>query len=64
MGEANRRGQADEQMHVVGNTADGFRNTSDIPHHTAEISVKAATPCGGDDGRALLGAEHDVEMEG
>jgi hypothetical protein len=51
-------------MHMIGDTADGFRNSSDIPHHAAEIGVKAATPCGGDDSRAVLGAEYDVEMEG
>ena len=43
--------------------ADGFRHTFDISHHASEIGVQSFAPHGGDDWRAVFGAEDGVVVK-
>ena len=63
IGKARRCAQPDEQMHMVGDTADGFRHAIKISHHTAEICVQPFAPRGGDEWRTIFRAEYDVIMQ-
>ena len=61
--EAGRRAKADEQMHMIRDTADGFWHAFDISHHAAEVCVQSFPPRGDDDRSAILRAKDDVIME-
>jgi hypothetical protein len=57
---AGRRSQANEQMHMVANAADGLRDSIDIPHHPTEIGVQPSLPGESNGGFAVLGAENNM----
>ena len=62
--EARGGAQADEEVDVIGDAADGLRDAVEVAHHAAEEGVEAVTPCRGDERCAVFGAEHDVVVEG
>src|SRR4051812_35162700 len=59
-----RGAEAEEQMDVVSDSADGLRDTIEVSYDAAEITVQAFTPRGQNRGGAILGAEHEMVVEG
>lgn len=55
--------QTDEQVDVIGYSADSFGHTLERFHDTAEVGVETGTPFGGDQGCMILRAKDDVAVE-
>ena len=55
--------QADEQMHMVGDSADRFRHTIHFANHAAEISLEPIALGGGHPRLAALRGEDHMVMQ-
>src|SRR3990172_6372903 len=54
--------EANEQMDVIGHTADTFRETAEAANSATEVIVQTGAPCGVDAGHAIFGTEDEVIM--
>ena len=58
-----RGAQTDEQVNMVGHTADGVRNGTCLTDSAAEERMEALAPSWLNVSAALLRAEHDVNIQ-
>src|SRR5580765_1766657 len=61
--ETMRRAQADEQMNMVGNTSDGFGDSTKSAHGAAEVFVHLSAPRIAEKCAALFGGENDMVVK-
>src|SRR6266576_4297075 len=61
--ETMRRAQAEEEMNMVGNTSDGFGDSTKSAHGAAEVFVHLSAPRIAEKRAALFGGENDMVVK-
>jgi len=63
IGQAVRRSQSDQQMHVVCHTTDGFWNRAECARRATEKGMKPLTPIRRDERTLMFGAEDEMNVK-